>query len=264
MAWWPALQEIWQYTYLSQEEQRDAKLLASTSHRLPSHGLASRAGDSGSSSWKSLALTEVLYRRGDPLSFIFGISSFLPIVVIIFLSGMASAPSPDRRVASLALLVFLVISVCLNVLLKCTIRSDRPLHPSAGISYSTEHGMPSDHAQFMAAFVVYLSRRWRQLSGRLSALRHKERAVRQESDSAVSQPLPFPLGALFVMATLVVGVGRVYNAYHSVGQVLTGWVIGAALAIAFTTPKGQRLLYFMAIRLMLPVMLHCTSWTELV
>lgn len=113
------------------------------------------------SAWRSFSLTEVLYRSNDLMSFIFAISSLLPVIIIVFLSGIASAAplhEPQRK-STLILLMFLVLNVCINVCLKHLFAHARPTHSSLNASYSSMHGMPSDHAQFMMFFACYFLRK---------------------------------------------------------------------------------------------------------
>lgn len=236
---------LWSYTHLSPTELQQGQALATSPQPRQ---------------WKSLALTELLYRNHDGLSKFFALASFLPLFIVIFLAGLASAPCPQRRLPALTVLLFLALSVCLNVACKACVRSPRPAHPAAGMNYTTTHGMPSDHSQFMAGFVVYLARR----SGCSVSQppKGKRRADGSSGKPQQTPSMPLLLTVFCVAATLFVGAGRVYNGYHTVGQVLVGWTAGVVLGLVCTTPTVQRVLTWVARTVMLPVMLVCTHWTN--
>ncbi|EPY23485.1 dolichyldiphosphatase [Strigomonas culicis] len=289
--------------------------LVSYAHLAARCTLDPSAAQCGREGWSSWALTEVTYRRDHPLSFLFGVSSFLPLVVVMFLSGLASAPSP-RRMPALALLMFLVVNVGLNVTLKRVLQSPRPQHPLA--AHTTTHGMPSDHAQFMSFFVVYLvCGDYRRRRGRIEQLfkqaapppvtppvtavatpltrkepkpisspfRKKEKrdeadeqgkAKGQRQDGAqgegaaaaaepsVKEPVSVVLYLFFITALLTVCWGRVYNGYHTVGQVVVGMVAGSVLAVLCATVPAQRAMLFFVEHVVVEVMFACTSWTDLI
>ncbi|KPI82953.1 putative dolichyl pyrophosphate phosphatase [Leptomonas seymouri] len=260
------LMTVLSYTHLSAAELQQGLARASTNH----------TATFGHPSWKSWALTEVLYRDNDTLSKGFAISSFLPLVIVMFLSGLASAPCRERRLPALNLILYLILSVALNVTCKACIRSQRPAHPAAGLNYTTLHGMPSDHSQFMAGIAVYLMRRWsayNRSSCRASAIAPQSRKRSPSKTTArysptlpqdMQRPMPRLLTSFLLSAALFVGAGRVYNGYHTVGQVLVGWVVGAVLALICTTAAVQRGLTWASEAILLPVMLVCTYWTNAV
>lgn len=251
MSWLDQLLQVWFYTHLSATELQQGLTLASTTH----------ATSSTHPRWKSWALTEVLYRDHDVVSKAFAIASFLPLVIVMFLSGLASAPCRERRLPALRLLLFLIISVALNVTCKASIRSQRPPHPAAGMNYTTVHGMPSDHSQFMAGFSVYLARRW---STSRSSLKPLADTQQLKGKAVPERPMPRLLSLVLLCATALVGVGRVYNGYHTVGQVLVGWAVGIVLGFVCTTVVVQRALAWVSATVMLPLMLGCTYWTNAV
>lgn len=260
---------LWGYTHLPAAEMRHGEALAHE-HRQHAAALATTAETSVTPSepphWKSWALTEVVYRQHDLLSKLFGISSIVPVAMMVVLVGLTSAPCRERRIPAMNLILYLILSVCLNVVLKAAVRSPRPAHPAAGIGYTTVYGMPSDHAQFMAGFSVYLLRRWAH-ARRHRTERRKYGHLQQRESASASAALtrtspPYALAALLLFATLFIGVGRVYNGYHTVGQVLVGWMVGIALALACTTAHVQRGLTWVSEKALVPVMLACTFWTE--
>lgn len=251
-----SVRAVWSYTHLSASEVQRGVALASASGTAPAD----------LPQWKSFALTELLYRDHDAVSKAFALSSFLPLLLVIFLAGLASAPCRERRLPALTLLLFIVGSVCVNVTCKALLQSPRPSHPAAGRNYTTTHGMPSDHAQFMAGFVVYLARRWsrgvssEERLGRAPAGKRGTRASTKGSKLSVA--MPGLLAAFCAAAAFLVGAGRVFNGYHTVGQVVVGWTLGAVLGYVCTTAAVQRVLKWTAETVMLPVMLVCTHWTH--
>ncbi|AYU80837.1 dolichyl pyrophosphate phosphatase, putative [Leishmania donovani] len=260
---------VWDYTHLSAVEMRRGEALA-YEHRQHAAALATTAETSATPSepphWRSWAMTEVVYRQHDLLSKLFGISSIVPVAMMMLLAGLTSAPYRERRIPAMNLILYLILSVCLNVVLKATVRSPRPAHPAAGMSYTTVYGMPSDHAQFMAGFSVYLLRRWTR-ARRNRTERRKYSHLQQRKAASASAALartssPYALVALLLFATLFIGVGRVYNGYHTVGQALVGWMVGIALAFACTTAHVQRGFTWVSEKVLVPVMLVCTFWTE--
>ena len=269
MSWMEKLEELWFYTHLSEAERQQGLFFASSHHAASAHVGAG---------WKSYALTEILYRDNDVLSKAFAIASLLPLVIVVFLAGLASAPCRERRLPALNLLLYLILSVAVNVTCKISLRSPRPAHPAARMNYTTIHGMPSDHAQFMAGVAVYLLRRWdahgppaspMSLSPSSPSRSKSERSEHTKKGGVkVRQlkhtPMPRLLSAFLFCAALFVGVGRVYNGYHTVGQVVVGWVVGALLEFVCTTAAVQRVQTWVSKTVMLPVMLVCTYWTNAV
>ncbi|KAG5498551.1 hypothetical protein JKF63_02837 [Porcisia hertigi] len=263
------LKMMWGYTHLSAVELQQGEALA-RARQEHSAALATIAGGSSTPTeplhWKSWAMTEVVYRQNDLLSKLFGISSIGPVALMVFLAGLASAPCRERRIPAVNLVLYLILSFCLNVVLKAFIRSQRPAHPAAGMNYTTVNGMPSDHAQFMAGFSVYLLRRWKHMrhqrterseSGLIQRRKHASAGVALAKASP-----PYALIALLLCGTLFIGAGRVYNGYHTIGQVLLGWVVGTALALTCTTPRVQCGFTWISERVLVPFMLVCTFWTQ--
>ncbi|GET90624.1 Pap2 family protein, putative [Leishmania tarentolae] len=238
---------VWGYTHLPTVEVRQGEALLGE-HRQHGAALATAAGTSFTSSepshWKSWAMTEVIYRQHDLLSKLFGISSMFPMAMMVLLAGLTSAPCRERRIPAMNLILYLILSVCLNTVLKSVFRSPRPLHPAARMNYTTVYGMPSDHAQFMAGFSVYLLRRWAHARRHRTRPRAYGRLQQRESASASAvlarASPPYALMTLLLLATLFIGAGRVYNGYHTLGQVLAGWMVGIALALVCTTVHVQR------------------------
>lgn len=260
MSWSEVLLHVWSYTHLSAAELSQGAALAQAREQ---HRAAALASAADPQPWKTWAMTEVVYRQHDLLSKLFGISSIGPVALMVFLAGLTSAPCAARRLPAMNLILYFILSVSINVVLKSSIRSLRPAHPAAGMNYTTVHGMPSDHAQFMAGLSVYLLRRWaaaaQQRPPRRAAASSRRAASPPPSSAAASS---VALAALLLPATLFVGAGRIYNGYHTVGQVLVGWAVGAALAFLCTSKLGQRVLTRVSEGVLVPVMLVCTFWTD--
>ncbi|EPY34840.1 dolichyldiphosphatase [Angomonas deanei] len=185
--------------------------------------------------WASWAMTEVVYAEESYRSFLLGIFSFLPIVIVLFLAGFASAlpvtvPRPDTT-------QFLVLNTVLNRVFKKMVDQPRPPHP-AEIN-SVGKGFPSDHAQFMSFFVVYLIVRGGTTKKRVSR----------------------PYVLFYAVMTAIVCYSRVYNGHHTVGQVLAGVGVGAVLGWGCATAVLQRPMRWLVDKCITTIMLWCTGWT---
>jgi dolichyldiphosphatase len=119
---------------------------------------------------------------------------------------------------TMMLLVGLLLNVVFNSLLKIYFSEHRPLSvcsPGANLTGSLEEfGMPSNHAQFMGFFAVFVSAflYWKVDVPRL------ERAF---------------FAALAVGAALLVAASRIHLGYHSQQQVTAGLSIGAFAGLAW-------------------------------
>lgn len=238
----PWVIEWWHYTYITAGERR--------------WSAGSASPGSEATSWNAWSITQVLYRERDPVSRLLGLSSILPFVIVLFLCGLASAPSP-HRVPALVFLLGLTTSVCLNVLLKSCIRSPRPAHPAPSVNHSTIHGMPSDHAQFMWFVTTYLlhTNRPKAVVAKKPNGSHLANVVRNSMPSAA-------MSAFLITGAVLVTVGRVYNGHHTVGQVLVGAVLGCGLGLLWRKAPLSLWLVSFAKRVVVPVMLYCTAWVD--
>ncbi|RNF06720.1 PAP2 family protein [Trypanosoma rangeli] len=192
--------------------------------------------------WFVWRATAVCYNPHDPLTFLFALLALLPIVVLLFLAGLASAPSSRQQKASLVLLLGLVLNAGANAFMKRCIQSPRPRHPASGdlnCSTPSAHGMPSDHAQFMFFFITWLMRR-----AALTGL-----------------PMALEMRAFLLSAAFAVSYGRVYNNYHYPMQVIVGGLIGVTNAYLCTTPSGEAILHQAAVAVS-PVKNFCTGWVQ--
>ncbi|KAG5472262.1 hypothetical protein LSCM1_03661 [Leishmania martiniquensis] len=269
MSWSETARLMWSYTHLSAVELQQGEALARAQGRhapVSARTMEPSIRTSDPPRWKSWAMTEVVYRQNDLLSKLFGISSVGPVAMMVLLVGLTSAPCRERRIPAMNLILYLILSLCLNVVLKTAIRSQRPPHPAVGMNYTTLNGMPSDHAQFMAGFSAYLLRRWAH-ARRERTERRKPTLLHQRKPAAAPAGMArtstsYALTAFLVFATLFIGAGRVYNGYHTVGQALVGWMVGIVLALVCTTAQVQRSFTWASEKVLVPVMLACTFWTE--
>jgi membrane-associated phospholipid phosphatase len=144
------------------------------------------------------------------MSFIGSAGFYVPLLVIVFWCV-------DPRVGARAM-VLLTLSSVVNGLLKVVFHAPRPYWSSGIKPYESEasFGMPSGHAQNAAVVWGFLGVRVRARTpwtGRWEAI--GRRAV--------------PLIVVVVIG--LIGVSRIYLWVHSLGQVLAGWAIGAALLV---------------------------------
>ncbi|CCW67947.1 unnamed protein product [Phytomonas sp. Hart1] len=226
--------------------------------------------------WVAWSVAETLYCRQDPFSFVFGLSAFLPVFIMIFLAGLASAPS-TQRVPTLVLLLGLVFNTGLNIVIKKVVRSPRPAHPAA--AYSVSQGMPSNHAQFICFFIVYLLLKAKpgaalHVPGNPESAKRSNLWKRNRNgtkgnmpsiSSRESMPLEGPspcLRLLYLVTGTVVCVGRVYNGHHTVAQVLVGALLGLWMGNVCTMSSVQQLLAVIAERCVVPIMLVCIHWIQ--
>ena len=146
------------------------------------------------------------------MSFSGGAGCYVPVLVVVFwcVSPRAGAGA----------VVVVIMSGALNVFLKIEIHAPRPYWTDPEITAHeplATFGMPSGHAQ--SAAVAY------GLLGMLAVrLAHRAGAPRPGSTIAIWAGIGAVVG--------LIGVSRVYLGVHSAGQVLAGWLIGAALLVA--------------------------------
>lgn len=130
------------------------------------------------------------------MSFLGSAAFYLPVLAVVF---WCLSPRDGARAA-----VLLTVGSALNTALKLVFQDPRPFWTDPGVKgreVLTSYGMPSGHAQ--GAIVAY----------GLASTRTRRRA----------------LWAAALAVVALVGVSRVYLGVHSVGQVLAGYAIGAAL-----------------------------------
>ncbi|KAJ1665878.1 hypothetical protein GGF44_002953 [Coemansia sp. RSA 1694] len=164
---------------------------------------------------RSFGLTHFQYSDGDHVGMALALASLFPIFMIVM---QVTIVLSRREVAGMLLLLGQLANEAFNLLLKQTIREDRPnLHLGDG------YGMPSSHAQFMGFFVMYS---FLYLETRITTNVWHKGAVQ--------------LGA--VGLSVLVAASRVYLGYHSVPQVLAGAAVGLAAGLVWYLAV-ERVLY---------------------
>ncbi|HEX6468018.1 MAG TPA: phosphatase PAP2 family protein [Streptosporangiaceae bacterium] len=149
---------------------------------------------------------------------------YVPVLVVVF---WCVSPRAGAWAA-----VVVTLSGALNLLLKVAIHAPRPYWTDPGIrahETRTSFGMPSGHAQgstvaygLLGAAVARRSRARRSGAGRSGAGRGGAAGPR------------WPAVATWAgggVVVVLVGVSRVYLGVHSAGQVVAGWLTGAALLV---------------------------------
>lgn len=174
--------------------------------------------------------TSVVYERGDKASFLLGVLSLAPVALILVTFTVAvmvrltSVGTKGQR-PIWHIVDFLqggmLLNFVLSVVLKAVIKQPRPDHPWEQ-ARRADHGMPSNHSQFMFHYCTALS---------IVIVR------------GTTRPRPvvvIQVACLLLLATLVAW-SRVYNHYHTLEQVLVGMVLGCGVAIAAEfTSAGRR------------------------
>ncbi|KAJ1618916.1 phosphatidic acid phosphatase type 2/haloperoxidase [Pavlovales sp. CCMP2436] len=148
------------------------------------------------------ALTFVRYEEGDSVGYAAALLSLAPIFIIVAYAALLVG---RRELHTCFLFAGQMANLVLNSLLKRTFRSPRPLG-----SDRSDSGMPSDHAQFMAFWAVYIC----------LFLKRNVRFLSRPGWRAT-------LGAAVATLALLVALSRVYLGYHTAEQVAAGLCIGA-------------------------------------
>jgi dolichyldiphosphatase len=155
-----------------------------------------------------LSLLHVEYETGDSVGALLALISQTPIFVMV---AYATLFVSRRDLATASLLTGQLLNEASNYALKHILAEPRP---AGAPGFAPEHGMPSNHSQFMGFLVsagaLWALRRWR---------------------AGVIWRLAAVLGAL-VLATLVCA-SRLYLGYHDVRQVVAGAVVGVVSGIAW-------------------------------
>jgi membrane-associated phospholipid phosphatase len=140
------------------------------------------------------------------ISFIGSAGFYVPVLAVVF---WCVSPRAGAWAA-----VVLMLSGALNTMLKVVIHAPRPYWTDPAITAHetrASFGMPSGHAQGSAV-----------AAGLLGG--HTSRGT--------SRPWSIAIWAGLAAVVVLVGVSRVYLGVHSAGQVLAGWLIGAAVLLA--------------------------------
>ena len=153
-----------------------------------------------------LDLTYVVYSPTSTLSLLYALVTFTPFVVFI---SLATIIASRREIEAVNQCLGLVLSTVINSLLKSLLRHPRPLQ-----SVKEGHGMPSDHAQFMGFFLLYLT-------------------LWLHTRACVSGSGRYIVVAGLCALTGLVCVSRVHLGVHTEVQVLAGLAVGCALGCGY-------------------------------
>ena len=182
--------------------------------------------------WKYLAGSIVMYDAADPVSAFFCVSSTWDYLAL-FAFGFAVLFTANRRWA--AVLSGTLVATALCEAIKRLLKQPRPSPTWAAAGEHVGYGMPSQHANtgFAAAtlFCLIIARKRR-----------------------------FPQRAAIGFALAgIQAVGRVYNEYHTVEQVIAGSALGCAIGFVLAaTAVGRGILERLAsVTLWCIGLLHC-------
>ena len=158
------------------------------------------------SSFVPLDLTYVVYSRTSTLSLLYALVTFTPFVVFIALSTIIAC---RREIEAVNQCAGLLLSTAINSLLKRALQHPRPLQ-----SVKEGHGMPSDHAQFMGFFTLYL-------------------ILWLHTRACVTGSGRWIVTAGLVALSGLVCVSRIHLGVHSEVQVVAGLAVGCALGCLY-------------------------------
>lgn len=158
--------------------------------------------------YKPFSLTYVLYRAGDRLGQFLALASLAPVFIVVAYATLLLSRR-DLHVAALA--TGQLLNEALNYVLKHTLQQPRPLppFPAHHAAHVPVYGMPSNHAQFVAFFAVYVTLFLRPSKGSAWMI------------------------AASWMGCAVVLWSRVYLGYHTLQQVGVGFVVGGLAGAAW-------------------------------
>ncbi|PRP75941.1 hypothetical protein PROFUN_01657 [Planoprotostelium fungivorum] len=154
---------------------------------------------------KAFSLTLVFYEEGDPLSLILAIFTLAPLFIV---GGFVAALIVRRELQMLYFFIGQLLNEVFNMVLKKVIREPRP--PGAGKLGKTSYGMPSDHAQFMFFFAMFVT--LLTLTKRIS---FPNKFVRAGVISSV------------YLLSVIVAYSRIYLGLHTWPQIIAGGIIGS-------------------------------------
>ncbi|XP_050675552.1 dolichyldiphosphatase 1-like [Leptidea sinapis] len=162
--------------------------------------------------WQPLALTLVMYPKGDLLGKMFALTSLLPFGVG---AGFIALILFRRDLHTIVFFIGTLINELINIILKHTICENRPLVRS---NLYNEYGMPSSHSQFMWFFSLYV------LYFFIFRLHHLN------NNNIISALWRVIIVSSCFMMALIVSIGRVYLEYHTRRQVVVGAIVGIVTA----------------------------------
>merc|ERR1712071_281465 len=175
--------------------------------------------------YKPLKQFVVEYEDGDDFGKILAWISMFPFVLLF---GTISVTYVKRDFKSAVFLAGLGVSLIVNKCLKELIQQPRP--DSEHTFKNTNHGMPSDHTQFMMFFTVYYVLFCIHEKSGEKSTKKGEKVVEMDNFELIIKNLEC-LGLCGISA--IVAFSRVYLRYHTIEQVLAGGSIGALLALVY-------------------------------
>ncbi|KAF8248822.1 PAP2-domain-containing protein, partial [Wilcoxina mikolae CBS 423.85] len=158
----------------------------------------------------SLSLTHVYYNPTDPLSLLCAWLALLPqALMIVYVTTLFCT----RELECILMLSGQLFCEAINFALKRAVREERPKR-----IHGKGYGMPSSHAQFSAFFFLYLGLLLvrRGLGGK-----EMQRWKRKGYMAAAG------------VGSVAVAMSRVYLNYHTVRQVVVGYMAGLVCAVAW-------------------------------
>lgn len=168
-----------------------------------------------------LDLTHVVYDDSHALGIVFALLTYTPFVIGIALFTLFLF---TRDLECINQLCACVGSTAVNTVLKQLLRQPRPIN-----SVKQGFGMPSDHSQFMAACLIYVTL-WLTVSGRVSfTVTTAQTSASSAATAAASRSGKVQKAiiiALLLLNMCAVMYSRVFLGVHSVQQVLVGCCCG--------------------------------------
>jgi len=161
--------------------------------------------------WECLELTCVRFPKGDVLGELLAFVSLVPhIILVVHATLLLTLLHPHLATFGAGTCA----NLAFNSVLKRVIREKRPVPTFRKDNYKyMVYGMPSQHAQFIAFYVVYLHL--------YVLMQVPHYGTRWEA---------FEKSAFIVLTTLLAGLviyGRIYLIYHTPEQTAYGTVLGA-------------------------------------
>ncbi|CAH8446686.1 unnamed protein product [Schistosoma bovis] len=156
-------------------------------------------------SWKPLSLFYVEYPEADAFGKLLAYSSMVPIFIIFSIITLIMS---RRDLHTIFYFCGCLINELSNYFLKYIIKQPRPF-PTIHLGIKSS-GMPSNHAQFMGFFCVYI--------GFFLFIRLNQRSFSRQLTTFVY--------LVCASVTALVCYSRVYLLYHTSTQVLVGIIIG--------------------------------------
>ncbi|XP_053598911.1 dolichyldiphosphatase 1-like [Microplitis demolitor] len=165
--------------------------------------------------WIPLSLTHVEYPQGDSLGHLLSLISLMPFAIII---GFLTLILFRRDLHTICFFIGVVVTDIIGLSLKYTIREARPMRRD--VIY-VEYGMPSSHSLLMWFFATY--------TALFVCLR-----MHQNNNSTVVEKLWrwTIIGGCTTVAILV-SYSRIYLQYHTISQVLCGFIVGVIMGITW-------------------------------